>query len=357
MKILDLYIIRKYVGTFFVMLALFIPIGIMVDIAEKIDKFRENEVPNEKIIDYYLDFIWYFGNQLYPVFIFLAVIWFTSRIANNTEITAILSSGVSYKRFIRPYMISASFIALFTFFSGMFIVPKSNLRFNEFIATYIKNKDQRQTDRLFKQINDNEYIYVSNYDPKRMTGDDFTLEHFDGINMEHKITSTRIRWIEEDSVFRLMNYRIRTFKNELEILEKSNYRDTLLDFNVKDLSPVNYVAETLNYSELNRLIRYEKINGSSLINSHLLVRHKRYTLPLSCFILSIIGVSVSSFKQRGGMGVNLAIGVSLGFFFIFLDKILGVLVIKSNFSPGIAAWGIIFIFSMIALFLFRKAMK
>ncbi len=357
MKILDLYLIKKYIGTFFVMLCLFIPIGIMVDIAEKIDKFRENEVPNDKIIDYYIDFIWYFGNQLYPVFIFLAVIWFKSRIANNTEITAILSSGLSYKRFIRPYMISASIIALFTFFSGMFIVPKSNLRFNEFIATYVKNKDERQTDRVFKQINDNEYIYVSTYDPSRMRGDNFTLEHFNGINMKHKITASSIRWIEEDSIFRLMNYKIRSFENELEILEKSNYKDTILDFNVKDLSPVNYVAETLNYSELNRLIRYEKKNGSSLINSHLLVRHKRYTLPLSCFILSIIGVSVSSFKQRGGVGFNLAIGVALGFFFIFLDKILGVLVIKSNFSPGFAAWGIIFFFSMIALFLFKKATK
>jgi len=357
MKILDLYIIKKYIGTFIIMLGLFIPIGIMVDIAEKIDKFRENEVPSDKIIDYYVDFIWYFGNQLYPVFIFLAVIWFTSRIANNTEITAILSSGLSYKRFIRPYMISASLIALFTFFSGMFIVPKSNLRFNEFIATYVKNKDERQTDRLFKQINDNEYIYVSYYDTNRMRGKNFTLEHFNEINMEHKITASSIRWIEEDSIFRLIDYKIRTFKNELEILEKSNYKDTILDFNVKDLSPVNYVAETLNYSELNRLIRYEKKSGSSLINSHLLVRHRRYTLPLSCFILSIIGVTVSSFKQRGGMGFNLAIGVSLGFFFIFLDKILGVLVVKSNFSPGIAAWGIILLFSLIALLLFRKAIK
>ena len=153
MKILDLYIIKKYIGTFFVMLGLFIPIGIMVDIAEKIDKFRENEVPNDKIIDYYLDFIWYFGNQLYPVFIFLAVIWFTSRIANNTEITAILSSGLSYKRFIRPYMISASLIALFTFFSGMFIVPKSNLRFNEFIATYIKKMLKNNKIRVFINVN------------------------------------------------------------------------------------------------------------------------------------------------------------------------------------------------------------
>jgi len=339
------------------MLGLFIPIGIMVDIAEKIDKFRENEVPTEEIIDYYIDFIWYFGNQLYPVFIFLAVIWFTSRIANNTEITAMLSSGLSYNRFLRPYLISASLIMLFTFFSGMFIVPKSNLRFNEFISTYIKNKEERQTDRLFKQINNNEYVYVSSYDPSRKRGVNFTLEHFNGIKMKHKISSTTIRWLEEDSVFRLMNYRIRTFKDDLEILEKTNYKDTILDFNINDLAPVNYLAETLNYSQLNKLIRYEKSSGSTLINSHLLVRHKRYTLPLSCFVLSIIGVSVSSFKQRGGMGLNLAIGVSLGFFFIFLDKILGVLVVKSNFSPGIAAWGVIFIFSLIAFFLLKKAMK
>ena len=339
------------------MLGLFIPIGIMVDIAEKIDKFRENEVPIEEIIDYYIDFIWYFGNQLYPVFVFLAVIWFTSRIANNTEITAMLSSGLSYNRFLRPYLISASLIMLFTFFSGMFIVPKSNLRFNEFISTYIKNKEERQTDRLFKQINNNEYVYVSSYDPSRKRGVNFTLEHFNGIKMKHKISSTTIRWLEEDSVFRLMNYRIRTFKDDLEILEKTNYKDTILDFNINDLAPVNYVAETLNYSQLNKLIRYEKTSGSTLINSHLLVRHKRYTLPLSCFVLSIIGVSVSSFKQRGGMGLNLAIGVSLGFFFIFLDKILGVLVVKSNFSPGIAAWGVIFIFSLIAFFLLKKAMK
>ena len=339
------------------MLGLFIPIGIMVDIAEKIDKFRENEVPTEEIIDYYIDFIWYFGNQLYPVFVFLAVIWFTSRIANNTEITAMLSSGLSYNRFLRPYLISASLIMLFTFFSGMFIVPKSNLRFNEFISTYIKNKEERQTDRLFKQINNNEYVYVSSYDPSRKRGVNFTLEHFNGIKMKHKISSTTIRWLEEDSVFRLMNYRIRTFKDDLEILEKTNYKDTILNFNINDLAPVNYLAETLNYSQLNKLIRYEKTSGSTLINSHLLVRHKRYTLPLSCFVLSIIGVSVSSFKQRGGMGLNLAIGVSLGFFFIFLDKILGVLVVKSNFSPGIAAWGVIFIFSLIAFFLLKKAMK
>ena len=139
----------------------------MVDIAEKIDKFKENEVPSSAIIDYYYDFTWYFGNLLFPIFLFLAVIWFTSKLANNTEVIALLSSGISFSRFMRPYLISASIIALFAFFAGMFIVPKSNLRFNEFKYKYIDKKSERQTRNLFKQISPQEYIFVSSYDPIR----------------------------------------------------------------------------------------------------------------------------------------------------------------------------------------------
>jgi lipopolysaccharide export system permease protein len=311
------------------MFGLFIPIGIMVDFAEKIDKFRENEVPGDLIISYYIDFVWYFGSQLYPVFLFLAVIFFTSRLANNTEITAILSSGLSFQRFTKPFFISASIIVSFALFAGMFIVPKSNLNFNEFVSEYVKSEEKRNTSRLFKQINDNEYIYVSAYDPSRKRGLNFTLENFDGNELKHKITATTIRW--DDSIFRLTNYVKRTINGDQEILKKITRKDTLLDFDVDDLAPLNYVAETLNFFELNELIRYERRAGSPLINSHLLVRHKRYTIPLSCFILTLIAISVSSFKKRGGTGSNLAIGVSLGFLFIFLDKIFSVLVIKSNF--------------------------
>ena len=355
MKIIDKYIIKQYLTTFFVMFGLFIPIGIMVDFAEKIDKFRENEVPGDLIISYYVDFIWYFGSQLYPVFLFLAVIFFTSRLANNTEITAILSSGLSFKRFTKPFFISASIIVSFALFSGMFIVPKSNLKFNEFVSEYVKTEEKRNTSRLFKQINDNEYIYVSSYDPRRKRAINFTLENFDGNDLKHKISATTIRW--DDSIFRLTNYVKRTIIDDQEILKKVTRKDTVLDFDIDDLAPLNYVAETLNFFELNELIRYERRAGSPLINSHLLVRHKRYTIPFSCFILTLIAISVSSFKKRGGTGANLAIGVSLGFLFIFLDKIFSVLVIKSNFSPALASWGILIVFLTIALYLLKKAIR
>ena len=237
----------------------------------------------------------------------------------------------------------------------MFIVPKSNLNFNEFVSEYVKSEEKRNTSRLFKQINDNEYIYVSAYDPSRKRGLNFTLENFDGNILKHKITATTIRW--DDSIFRLTNYVKRTINGDQEILKKITRKDTLLDFDVDDLAPLNYVAETLNFFELNELIRYERRAGSPLINSHLLVRHKRYTIPLSCFILTLIAISVSSFKKRGGTGSNLAIGVSLGFLFIFLDKIFSVLVIKSNFSPALASWGILLVFLTIALFLLKKAIR
>ena len=355
MKIIDKYIIKQYLTTFVVMFGLFIPIGIMVDFAEKIDKFRENEVPGDLIISYYIDFIWYFGSQLYPVFLFLAVIFFTSRLANNTEITAILSSGLSFQRFTKPFFISASIIVSFALFSGMFIVPKSNLKFNEFVSEYVKPEEKRKTSRLFKQISDNEYIYVSSYDPGRKRGINFTLENFDGNELKHKISATTIRW--DDSIFRLTNYVKRTIIDDQEILNKVTRKDTILDFDIDDLAPLNYVAETLNFFELNELIRYERRAGSPLINSHLLVRHKRYTIPFSCFILTLIAISVSSFKKRGGTGANLAIGVCLGFLFIFLDKIFSVLVIKSNFSPALASWGILIVFLTIALFLLKKAIR
>ena len=355
MKIIDKYIIRKYLSTFFIMFGLFIPIGIMVDFAEKVDKFREKEIPIDLIFNYYVDFIWYFGNQLYPVFLFLAVIFFTSRLAENSEITAILSSGMSFQRLARPYFVSALIIVFFALVAGMFIVPNSNQNFNDFNSNYIKSENTRNTSRLFKQINDSEYIYVSSYDPSRKRGLNFTLEKFDENQLKYKISATTIRW--DDSIFRLTNYVKRSINKDIELIDKQTRKDTVLDFNINDLAPLNYVAETLNFFELNDLIRYEKRAGSPLINSHLLVRHKRYTNPLSCFILTLIAISVSSFKKRGGTGTNLAIGVSLGFLLIFLDKILSVLVIKSNFSPAIASWGILLFFFIIAMFLLNKAIR
>src|SRR6056300_711385 len=261
MKLIDFYIIKRYIGTFLVMILLFIPIGIMVDVAEKIDKFKENEVPLLVIMEYYIDFTWYFANLLFPIFLFLSVIWFTSKLANNTEVIAILSSGISFFRYLRPFLISATFIAVFAFFAGMYIVPKSNQGFNDFRYKYLVKQEARDTDKVFQQINDNEFIYVTNYDPIRKRATNFTLEHFEGNELKFKINASRIRWIDRDSVFRLSTFSKRIFEGDQERYQYEAQKDTLFDFEVSDLAPVNYIAETLTFGELNQLIEEERERG------------------------------------------------------------------------------------------------
>jgi len=358
LKKIDLYIIKRYLATFFVMMLLFIPIGIMVDVAEKIDKFKEKEVPLNAIVDYYFDFMWYFGNLLYPIFLFLAIIWFTSKLANNSEIIAVLSSGISFNRYLRPFIVAAACVSIMAFLVGMFIVPKASKGFNEFTYKYIsRSKNDRMNSNLYKQINDNEFIYVSGYNQIRKRATDFTLEHFEGEELKFKIFAQTIRWVESDSVFRLINYRKRIFQENRELYEQNNLKDTLFDFEIQDLAPLNYKAETLSLQKLNEFIAEEERSGSPLIDVHLLVRHKRYSIPLSVFILTIIAVAVSSFKRRGGMGVNLAFGIVAGFTFIFFDKIFGVLVDKTDLSPAIGAWLPLGIFGIIAIVLLSYAKR
>lgn len=340
------------------MMLLFIPIGIMVDVAEKIDKFKEKEVPLNAIVDYYFDFMWYFGNLLYPIFLFLAIIWFTSKLANNSEIIAVLSSGISFNRYLRPFIVAAACVSILAFLAGMFIVPKASKGFNEFTYKYIsRSKNDRMNSNLYKQINDNEFIYVSGYNQIRKRATDFTLEHFEGEELKFKIFAQTIRWVESDSVFRLINYRKRIFQENRELYEQNNLKDTLFDFEIQDLAPINYKAETLSLQKLNEFIAEEERSGSPLIDVHLLVRHKRYSIPLSVFILTIIAVAVSSFKRRGGMGVNLAFGIVAGFTFIFFDKIFGVLVDKTDLSPAIGAWLPLGIFGIIAIVLLSYAKR
>lgn len=357
MFLLDRYIITKYLSAFLVMILLFIPIGILVDVAEKIDKFKEKEVPFLELAAYYFDFTLYFSNMLFPIFLFLAVIWFTSKMANNTEVIAMLSSGISFTRFLRPYLLAAGLIAVVAFFGGMYIVPKSNDGFNDFNYKYIKKSKARETTQLYKQINEHEFIYVSNYNPVRKRANNFSLERFENNELVTKLTANTIRWIQRDSTFRLSTYVKRTFQGDNELLETATRKDTLFDFAIDELAPVTYKAETLNFGELNAFIEKERQSGSKLINAHLLVRHKRWSLPLSAFVLTIIAVAMSSFKRRGGMGVNLAFGITLGFLYIFFDKIFSVMVLKANFNPMLAAWLPLMLFGSLALYLLNYAKR
>ena len=358
MKIIDKYILKRYLVTFTVMLLLFIPIGIVIDVAEKINKILESKVPFSAVAIYYLDFTIYFANLLFPIFLFLSVIWFTSKLANNTEIIAILSSGISFTRFLRPYIIGATIVSIFALLMGFFLVPKASKGFNDFRYTYLKNnREIRQNSNVFRQISDDEFLYVSNFNSVSKTAFNFTLEKFKGEKLDYKITANRLKWNEKDSTYTMFNYQKRKIGPLGDILEKAEKKDTVFNFDLEDLTPVIYSAETLTLPDLVRFIDKEKARGNANINTYLVVLYRKYSLPVAAFILTIIAVSVSSMKRRGGMGVNLAIGIVIAFTYIFFDKIFGTMAEKSSIPPLVAVWFPNIVFGILAIYLLRNAKR
>jgi len=361
MKIIDKYILKRYLATFVVMLLLFIPIGIVIDISEKVNKMIENKIPLLEIVIYYYHFTIYFASSLFPIFLFLSIIWFTSKLANNTEIIAILSSGISFTRFLRPYLIGASIVSVFVLLMGFYVVPISSEGFNNFRYTYLRTggKELMRGDNtdVYRQISDNEFIYVNSFNNVSKTAFNFTLEKFKKDKLEYKITAGRIQWNPKDSTYTMYDYTKRTVGELGDKIEKAEKKDAVFNFDLEDLTPVIYIAETLSLNKLNAFIDKERSRGSSNINVYLVVLYKKYSIPVSAFILTIIAVAVSSMKRRGGMGVNLAIGIALAFAFVFFDKIFGVLAEKSSISPLLAVWFPNIVFGILAFYLLRNAKR
>lgn len=359
MSILDKYILRKYLVTFSVMMLMFIPISIMVHLAEQIGKMIDNEAPMNEIVIYFVNFTIYIGNQLVPIFLFLSIIFFTSKMASNTEIVAILSSGVSYSRFLRPYLIGATIVAVFMLAMAMFIVPFASKGYNEFRFKYLKRgKTDRITENIFNQLNETDFVYVSSFDPARQNGNKFTYERFNPDNtLQFKISATSIRWIPKDSVYRLTGYTKRTIQGDSTLIETKRRLDTIFDFRIDDLTPVSYVAETKSLFELNKFIADQKRKGAANINSYILVKYKRWALPISAYILTVIAVAVSSVKRRGGMGVNLAFGIMVAFVYVFFDRVFGTMAEQSGFSPLLAVIIPNALFGVLAYFLLQKAKR
>ncbi|SHI44700.1 LptF/LptG family permease [Flavobacterium haoranii] len=359
LKIIDKYILRRYLATFSVMLLLFIPIGIVIDVSEKVNRMIEKKVPFGEILLYYVDFTIYFANLLFPIFLFLSVIWFTSKLANNTEIIAILSSGISYKRFLRPYFIGATIVSLFTLIMGFFLVPKASKGFNDFRYQYLKGSSaqSRETNDIFRQISPNEVIYISNYNYLSETGFNFIYEKFEGNVLKERIQANRIKYDKKKKVYKLYNYKKRTIGELDDKLISINEYSKKFNFEPEDLTPVVYIAETMTLGELFDFIDKEKKKGNANINTYLVVLHKKFSLPVSAFILTIIAVSVSSMKRRGGMGVNLAIGICIAFTFVFFDKVFGTLAEKSSIPPVVAVWLPNFVFGILAFYLLRNAKR
>lgn len=342
------------------MLLMFIPIGIVIDVSEKVNKMIENKVAFSAIARYYLDFTIYFANLLFPIFLFLSVIWFTSKLANNTEIIAILSSGISFTRFLRPYIIGATIVAFFALMMTIFFVPGASAGFKSFRYIYLTTggqEDMRDDSNVFRQISKDEYIFVSNYQDISKMAFNFSMEKFEGDKLKYKIVASRIKWNEATKNYTLYNYTKRKVGEYGDIIESGQAKDTVFNFDLEDLTPVVYIAETLPINELNKFIDKEKARGSSNINVYLVVLYKKYSIPVSAFILTIIAVAVSSMKRRGGMGANLAIGIILAFTFVFLDKVFGVLAEKSSAPPLLAVWTPNIVFGILAIYLLRNAKR
>lgn len=358
LKKLDIYITRKFLGTFFYAIALIIIIVIVFDISEKIDDFLEKDAPLKEIIfNYYLNFIPYFANLFSYLFTFIAVIYFTSRLASNTEIVAILSSGISFRRLLRPYVFSSIIIALFSFVLSNFIIPPANKKRIEFEMMYIKNLNRSQEMNVHMQISPGIFAYSEHYNSETNMAYHFSLEKINEKGLYYKLTSDFAQYDSTMGTWHIQNYFLRTIDGMKEIIKSGKGIDTVLNLKPSDFVENLHNIETMNYSELNTFITDERLKGSDRIHYYLVEKHKRIAFPFATVVLTLIGVSLSSRKKRGGIGLNLGAGISLSFIFILFMQISTTFATNGNLPAQIAVWIPNIVFGALGILLLRMAPK
>ena len=358
MKILDKYILKKYFTTFFFTLLILIPIAVSIDISEKVGKFlKASDLTFDEIIyDYYLNFIINYGNTFMPLALFISVIMFTSQLSGNSEIIAVNSSGISFKRFLRPYFIGATTIALISLYANHFIVPKSNKTFEKFQETYLRSASKKQQKRaVYKvslQLSDDDYVYFGSYNFENKIGYNFFYEHFEGNVLKYKINGRSINWKEEDSLFKINQYKKRYIFNKKDSISSGIKMDTVFNFQPKDLLYVSYLSKEMSSLDLSDHIEQSEERGVKNLNNYKVELYKRTSLPISSFILTLIAVSLSSRKRRGGIGINLAIGITLMFIYVFFLKVSEVLGSTADALPFLMVWLPNIIFGGLAIYLY-----
>ncbi|NOY50062.1 MAG: YjgP/YjgQ family permease [Chlorobi bacterium] len=359
MKIIDWYIIKKFLGTFFYAISLLIVIVIVFDVSENIDSFIKNQAPFMAIVvDYYIVFIPYFINLFIYLFTFISVIFFTSKLAGDTEIIAILSSGVSFRRLLLPYLIASLFLALISFYLGNFLIPKTNQIRRVFKNTYMEKLTKDNEKNIHLQIRPNTFVYVESFDSKRSTGQKFSLEKLDGQRLVYKMMADKIKWDTAINKWHLKNYYLRTFDSLGEQhIEQGKGMDTTINLKTTDLYKIKERFEEMNFHELNAYIKREKEKGSIVYKKYEIEKHKRLAGPVAIIILTFIGVALSSRKIRGGIGLHLGIGIGLTFSYIMFMQFSTVFATYGNLSPFIAAWIPNIIYLFIGAYLIRKAPK
>lgn len=356
-KRLDQYIIKKFLGTFFFALALIIVVSVVFDFSEKVDDFIENEAPLQAILkDYYLNFIPYFTNLYTHLFVFIAVIYFTSKMATHSEIIAVLSCGVSYRRLLRPYFLSAAVIALLTFVMGHYVIPHSNVNRLKFEEKYF-NRSFRNTERnIHKQIAPDTYIYLETYNTRSDYGARFTMEKIVDGELVSKMTANNIRWDTATMKWKAHKYWIREIEGLTERITEGEVMDTTLNLHPDEFKRQHNIVESMPTPELKSFIRQEHSRGQSSVHYYIEL-YRRTAAPFAVFIMTLIGVALSTRKMRGGMGMHIGFGIALSFSYILFMQISKEFSISGGLKPVMGVWIPNMIYALIAFFLYRIAPK
>lgn len=358
-KKLDVYIAKKFILTFFVALLLIIGIVIIFDISEKIDYFVKNEAPLRAIIfDYYLNFIPYFVNMFSPLFVFITVIFFTSRMAANSEIIAIMAGGVSYNRMMVPYMASALFIALLSLGLNLYVIPRSNATRVEFESKYVKRHNDFDLQDIHYQISPGQFVYIQSFSRWNNTAYRFTMEDIKDNRLVRKVSAETAVWDSTMDGWHLRRVFVRNYSEGLEDkVEFAPQVDTVIALKIKDLFNNEKTVEALTIKQLNELIATQKLRGDANVMYAQIEKHRRWALPFSALVLTIIGVTLSAKKRRGGIGWNIGIGIALAFSYILFLRFSEMFVYTNTLPPGIALWIPNLLYAIIAAALYRYAPK
>ncbi len=358
-KILDRYILRKFLGTYAFAIAMITVILVVFDYAERVDNFTESHAPWSAIIfDYYINFIPDFINQFSGLFTFISVIFFTSKMAYQTEIVAMLSGGVSFRRLMWPYFLGALFIALLSLSLNLWVIPESQVACVKFRQTYFKKYKNEQYDRhIYRQIEPGEFVYVRGFNTTNKASY-LAIERYDGTRIAETMEASDVQYVPETGRWTAQRYIIRRTDSEgVETFEQLRDLDTLINLDVKELGRIEQTISTMKIGELNRFLEQQRTKGSDSINLIEVERHTRYAYPFATFILTLIGVSLSSRKVRGGTGLHIGIGIMLCFSYIMLNRLFEEFAKSGGLPVGFAVWLPNIIFAIIAIYLYRKAPK
>lgn len=358
-SLLDWYIIKKFIGTYVFSILLIISIAIVFDFNENLSKFTQYHAPWRAIIfDYYANFIPYYSNLFSPLFVFIAVIYFTSKLAGNSEIIAMMATGMSFRRLLRPYMFSCVLIALTTFYLNAYVIPHGTVIRQQFENRYRRNKVTNAADNVQIRLSKSTVVYMQHYDDQIKRGYGFSLDKFEGKKLVSHMTASDIQYdtiAESKYHWTANNWKVRTLRGLREKIQMGAVKDTVIPMEPADLIYSKGQQETFTSPELKRYISKQTSRGAANVKQYEVEYHKRIAMSFASFILTIIGASLSARKRKGGMGMYLGVGFALSFAYIMLQTVSSAFAVQANMPPPLAAWTPNIIFAVIALFCYRQA--